>query len=94
MRHDQPITEVPLKKEVKGKPHGITFEPLFGMAEAVVAAGPCLEKLMPAEMVYNDDGSYSDTYIGFVISWYKAHNLVEAHVRDANTVRYSKVNKR
>lgn len=88
------MTEVPLKKEVKGKPHGITFEPLFGMAEAVVAAGPCLEKLMPAEMVYNSDGSYSDTYIGFVIAWYKAHNLVEAHIRDANTTRYSKVNKR
>ena len=84
---------MPLKKEVKGNPHGITFEPLFGMAEAVVAAGESLPKLLPAEMVYNPDGSYSDTYIGFAISWYKNHNLIESHVRDANTKRYSKVNK-
>lgn len=93
MRHELPITEVPLKKEVKGVDHGITAESIFWMAEAVNAAGLGLEKLLPARMVYNPDGSYSDEYLGFCLSWYKNHNLVDAHVRDANTKRYSKVNK-
>lgn len=88
-----PIQTVPLKKEVKGKATGIDYEPIFDIAEAIVAAGPSLERLMPARIVYNPDGSYTDNYLGFVLSWYKNHSLVEAHIRDANTVRYNKVNK-
>lgn len=85
--------EHPLKKEVKGVSSGIEYEPIFDVAEAIVAAGTSFEKLMPPTKVYNPDGSYSDYYLGFVLSWYKNHNLVEAHIRDANTKRYSKVNK-
>lgn len=76
MRNSQPIAEHSLKPEIKGKEHGITYEPLFGYAEAVVAAGLDLEKLYA--------GVYSNSFLGFVLAWYANHKLVQIHIEDAN----------
>lgn len=76
------IVKHPLKKEVRGNDAGIDYEPLFGYAEAVVAANLSLEKLFY--------GQYPAAFLGFVLAWYKNHNLVELHVRDANTKRSRK----
>lgn len=76
MRNSQPIQTHPLKPDIRGKPHGIEYDPLFGYAEAIVAANLDLEKL------YN--GSYSNEFLGFVLSWHINHKLVMMHVEDAN----------
>lgn len=76
----------PLKKEVRGKATGIDYEPLFGYAEAVVAANLSLKDLY--------EGKYSPGFLGFVLAWYRNHNLVETHVQDANYVRPKKGGKK
>lgn len=77
MRNSQPIADHPIKKEVKGNDPGIEYEPLFGYAEAVVAGNLDLEKLYK--------GEYTNGFLGFVLAWYKNHNLVQTHIQDANT---------
>lgn len=74
--------EHPLKPEVKGKAHGITYDQSFDEAEAIVAAGLDLERYYL--------GMYSGKFVGFVLSWHRNHKLVQIHIDDANYRRPKK----
>jgi hypothetical protein len=82
-RHGNPISKLSIRNKLH---HGITYSSRFEEWEACIAAGLSIDKW--------EENEYSNRLKGYVIAWYRVHNMIESHVQDASIDRAKRDAKR
>ena len=82
-RHGEPISKLSIRNKLH---HGVTYSSRFEEWESCIAAGLDIAKW--------EDNEYTSRLKGYVIAWYRVHNMIESHVQDAGIDRAKRDAKR